>query len=222
MTDLDATPEPQRMPLLGEDELRALPARRPVLLAVLGGLVPTGLAVGLTLVAYPESSAPAPVAERAQQLAVSLAPWLLAAPWLRRLDLRRVPWFFLCLLGPLGGFVLAAVVGYRVLSLPHRTWPVGYWNEHRARRIAGTRTWVLLDAARVPEPDLSPRARFWEGLERAAWVVMAASAATFRVWRDPLDSFFGGIWLACLLALALSPFVVTWVLRSRAENPRSR
>jgi len=220
VTDLDATPEPQRMPLLADDELKALPAPRPVVLAVLGGLVPMALALGLTLVAYPESSVPAPTAERAQQLVVSLAPWLIAAPWLRGLDLRRVPWFFLCLVGPLGSFVLAGVVGYRVLSLPYRSWPVGYWNEHRARRIAGTRTWVLLDAAGVPEPDLSPRTRFWERLERAAWVVMAGSAAAFRVWRDPLDSFFGGIWFACLLALALGPFVVTWVLRSRAENPR--
>lgn len=221
MTDLDVPPEPPaRLPTLADDALRALPARRPVLLAVLGALVALGSAVGLTLLAYPESSVPARTAERVQQLAVSLAPWVVAAPWLRYLDLRRVPWFFLCLLGPLGGFVLAGVVGYRALSLPYRTWSVGFWHEHRARRIAGTRSWVLLDGAAVPQPDLSPRARFWDRCERAAWVVMAGSAATFQVWRDPLDSYVGGFWFACLLALALGPYVVTWVLRSRAENPR--
>lgn len=221
MADLDVTPDPPaRLPLLADDTLRALPAPRPVLLRILGGLVPTGLAIGLTLVAYPESSVPAPTSERVQQLAVSLAPWLLATPWLRRLDLRRVPWFFLCLVTPLGGFVLAGVVGFRVLSLPYRSWPISYWHEHRARRIAGTRTWVLLDDSAVPEPGLSPRTVFWERLERWAWVVMAGSAATFQVWRDPLDSFFGGLWFASLLALAVGPFVVTWVLRSRAENPR--
>ncbi len=221
MTDLDVAPEPPRIPLLSEDDLRELPAPRPVLLAVLGSLVPVGLAVGLTLVAYPESSGPASAAERAQQLVVSLAPWFVAVPWFQHLDLRRVPWFFLCLLTPLGGFVLAGVAGYRALALPHRTWPVSYWNEHRARRVASARTWVLVDADRAPAPELSPRTRFWEGLERVAWVLMAGSAATFWVWRDLLDSYFGGIWMACLLALAVGPFVVTWVLRARAATPRS-
>lgn len=223
MTDLDVPSEPPAgLPRLTDAELAVLPKRRPVVVALLGCLVGAGLAIALTVVAYPDSPEQAPTADRLLQVAVCLAPWLLTARWLRSLDLRRVPCFFLCLVSPLGGFVVAAVVGYRAVSLPYRTWPVSYWHEHRARRIPGSRAWVLAEAGSVVEPDLSPRTEFWERLERWAWVVMAGSAVTFRVWSDPLDSVFGGLWFASLLALAAAPFVVTWVLRSRAANPRAR
>jgi len=221
VTDLDVPPEqPPRMPPLSDEELQALPAPRAIIVRLLGGLALFALGLASVFLLYPHSSGPTSAGENAHELALRLAPWVLVFPWLRGLDVRRVPWFFLCLISPLLGPILLASVGYRALSLPYRTWRVSYWHAHRARRIPSTRTWVLLGADRVSEPVLSVGLVRWERFERVAWVFFMASAATFKVWKDPLDTMVGGLWLAGLLALAVGPLLVDWLLRIRQPKPQ--
>lgn len=223
MTDLSVTPEPPaRMPLLAEDELKALPTPRPVFIPVLGGLALLVLGWAVVFLLLPHPTGPSSPADDARQVALNLAPWVLVFPVLRRLDVRRVPWFFLSLFSPLLGPMLLAFVGFRALSLPYRTWPVGYWHAHRAQRIESTATWVLVDEDRAVEPELPPMLVRWEQVERVAWVFFMVSALVFRIRTDLLDSTWGGLWFSGLLALAVGPIVVDWVLRRRESRAGSR
>lgn len=206
------------MPVVSEETLRTLPEPRPTPLNVAGGLVL--LTVGVVAIGLVHRGSPEhhETGANAYALALNLAPWALTFPWLRHLDIRRVPWFFLCIISPLLGPVLLAFVGYRVLALPRRTWPVAYWNGHRARRIPATRTWVLLPEDAVAEPEVSARVARWEGVERVAWVLMMVVAGVFKVWPEYFETAIGGFWLASLLALAVAPPLVDWMLRIRARR----
>lgn len=222
MTGLDVTPDPPGgMPQLTAEEQRELPRERPVLVRLLAGLACVAIATAALMFLYPQTTPPASPEENGRELAMNLAPWVLTSPWLRRLDLRRVPCFFVCLLTPLAGLVLVGVVGYRAATLPYRTWRVSYWHEHRARRIPSTRAWVLLGPEAVPAPALSARVLRWERFERIAWVFFMTSAVVFAIWRDLVDSTVGGLWFAALLALAVGPLLVDGLLRIRHPRPGS-
>ncbi|RNL79626.1 hypothetical protein [Nocardioides marmorisolisilvae] len=197
------------VPELAEEAVDALPRRRP---AVLRSLLPVVAAVA-AFVPVVLFTGERGTGSDAIRMAVYLAPWALALPWLKRLDLRPVPWFFLC---AALGFVMAPVLAYKVvhraLSLPFRDWEVGFWHGHLARSVPGMRALVLLPAGSVPEPVVPRWVRRADGVQRGAWIFFLVAFPVGVAFGQSWPAFLGSALVVGLFVLMVSHVVVAVLL----------
>lgn len=216
MKVLEAVPE------LGPDEVDALPEARPwqhVMWAASGAAV---VAAGIAVIGggywhFEEREAsPGALAIAA---ATFLLPWLLGLPVMRRVDIRPVLWFYLCLLGPFFAGMLAYRLTDRLLSLPYRSWPVQYWHVHRVRRLPQQSSYVLVDPEQA---DPLPPVQRWEYVSepvlRVAWCLLMPASLVAYIWRSRLPDWYMLATVAAVVATCLIPVLLdlgTNVLRRR-------
>ncbi|RNL64347.1 hypothetical protein EFK50_07410 [Nocardioides marmoriginsengisoli] len=213
-------------PLLPAEAVAALPRRKPMELCALAGLVVGVSVLVLDFYAFTDwGGSPGSPGEALHQGLFFLAPWLLTLPWQRELDLRRVPWFFVCLfVFPFANAGLAGLFTYRALMAPYRTWRAAYWNVHRARALVGSSAWVLVSEADAGPAPMSEREAWWLRAEQIAWFAMIVLAVPLWIWRDSVEGTpnLGAAWGIAILALALAPAAVDLVLRTRRRFRRTR
>jgi hypothetical protein len=161
------------VPDLAPDAVASLRPRRPLLVRRAVAVVAGAAAAALVLLVRPDSPSSDAGALRS---AVALVPWVLALPWLKKLDMRPVLWFFGCVLCAFAAPLLAGRVAYRALSLPYRDWEIADWNLERRRAVPTERALVLVDAEEVPEAR-SPREAAWRRFLSVGWAVVIVSFA---------------------------------------------
>lgn len=215
MGEIVATPV-RTAPTLTPEQAAALPRPRSFALrqvaAVLAAFV-TFFALGYLQVEVLHFSSDS--VEQAVRFGGFVAPWLLMLPWLRHLDVRPVPWFFLCMF--FGLFATPILVGKfvnRVLALPYRDWPVEYWHASRARNVPGVRAWTI-----VPAADALPYHR--PPAERAlqvGWSIVIVTAIPVIAGESELPRQVGYLWLGTLVAVILATYLQNRVDRARLAS----
>lgn len=206
-------------PTLTPGQAAALPRPRSYgvrqLAAVLAAFV-TFFALGYVEVTYIGDFSP----ERGQAFAhfsLWTAPWLLMLPWLRLVDVRPVPWFFLCMFfAMLATPVLVGRFTGRVLALPYRDWPVEYWHASGARNVPGIRAWTLVSADQAGPYRRPPAERTLQ----VGWAVVLITAIPVIAWESELPRPAGWAWLGTLGTLMLAGSVAYRIERRRASGQR--
>lgn len=208
-----------QLPELAEPGTALLPPRRSVKLRVLAGTAAGTVAFAVAAAATQEST---DRSEEVLRIAAWLAPWLIGLPWLKKLDIRPVPWFFLSLVvGIVAAPVLAAKIVYRAVSLPYRDWNVEYWHGHRARRVPGSRSVVLVPLEAAPQPRTPTWLRTTDRVQRAAWTVYLVLIPVAVVYDPRLPTWPGLLLYLGLVALLLSHVVVAVLLSDWRRNFRA-
>jgi hypothetical protein len=200
-----------RVPDLPPDEVAALPRRRSTAVRRAGALAAAVAALMLEFARVPGHRD----AQDAILALLSLAPWALALPWLRRLDLHPVHWFFLCLLLPVFPAVLAGKVAYRALSLPYRDWTVERWHSGRLRAVRDLGAVVLVGGSDRPLQAAGSREARWRTVTGGAWAAVLAwfVAAAVAAALDPsLPHPVRESWVLAVAVLGLAQLVGEFVL----------
>lgn len=206
------------VPELPADAVAALPPRRPLALRVGAALLAGTATAGLMFFLWPH---PAGSDHDALRSSFSLVPWFLGLPWLKRLDIRPVLWFFASILCSVLVPLLAGRIVYRALSLPYRDWEIADWNRDRCRVVRVERAIVLLPDDQVVARS-SPGEAVWRQVLRVGWTVvivlfLGLAVAEAGGVRGAVADSLHAAWLAIALSVGLVQLVGEFLL-GRAEG----
>ncbi len=204
------------VPELSAQAQAALPVRRALELRWLAGAGAAAVTVAGVVMTWDSMDLNSDRGTTAVRLAVWLAPWALALPWLKKLDIRPVPWFFLSMfLGVLVAPWLAAKIAYRSTSLPYRDWSIDYWHEHRARLVPSEKAIVLVAGDSVAPPVLPGWLVRLEAVQRVGWSLVIAVMIPGMVFEDLFPTWAGATLFGTVAGLSASHVLVATLLSPR-------
>jgi hypothetical protein len=219
MSDVIATPV-RTVPTLTPEKAAGLPGPRPYGLRQVAAALAAVLTFAALVAVEAELIDSASRSTRdVLHFAAAITPWLLTLPWLRHLDLRPVPWFFLCLVFWI--FAAPLLVGRvvsRALALPYRDWPVEYWHASRARNVPGVRAWTIVPADEALPYHRPPAERALQ----AGWSVEVVTAIPVLAAESGGPAWVGYLWLSAVVALVLATYAQYRVDRRRLARALDR